>query len=251
MRTLNHKVLLPAIVDAALLTLTCAAIAQTPQEYLPLDTGNRWSYQSDLGATEVMTITGECTVLGVVTRVRLEDYVTDMAENYWTTDEGGSLFLHGARNLMDGFQVAYQPPIRMIDAPLSQGKAWATVVRLFDMDGTPWGGNAVNWPFVVDFVGNINVPAGSFSVFGVGYNSNALVIAGKSGVAYDIFGRRVVDRPNKSDVDITEWYAAGVGIVQKTPYADEQHPLQLTSFGLPTALRVMSWGSVKAEYRSP
>lgn len=241
-----------SLVSAALLVAACAALAQGPPEYLPLETGNHWSYQSDLDTTEEMTITGEFSVLGVVTRVRLEDLVTDMFENYWTTDDSGSLFLHGAHNLMYGFQVAYQPPIRMIDAPLSQGKAWVTSgVRLYSLDGTPWGSDASDFALVVDFVGNVDVPAGSYPAFGIGFNPQTLTLVDKNGAEYDVFGRRVQGRVDKSDVDITEWYAAGVGIVQKTRYSGEQHPLQLTSFGLPSALRVTSWGSLKAEYRGP
>lgn len=252
MHTFTCEARVSAFVAGALLVAACAALAQGPEVYLPLETGDHWSYQSDLGTTEEMTITGEFSVLGVVTRVRLEDLVTDLVENYWTTDDSGDLFLHGAHNLMYGFQVAYQPPIRMIDAPLSQGKAWVTsAVHLYNLDGTPWGGDASDIALVVDFAGNVEVPAGSFPAFGIGFNTQTLALADKDGAEYDVFGRRVRDRVDKSDVDITEWYAAGVGIVQKTRYPGDQHLFQLTSFGLPSALRSTSWGSLKAEYRSP
>ena len=44
-------------------------ISGRTDDYLPLDIGNQWYYESDLGETQLMTIIGEATILGAVTRV--------------------------------------------------------------------------------------------------------------------------------------------------------------------------------------
>lgn len=233
-----------------LLALAVSPGAAVGQDYLPLTTGNQWYYESDLGETQLMTIIGDETILGVPTRVRRQDMTSDLFENFWTRGPDGSLFLHGARNLLDQLEWAYCPPLEMADAPLYLGKAWVTHdVQTYYLDGTPMDGDPFNYPCRVDFAGNVEPPAGTFYAYGVGFDPDSLAVRAPDGGVFDLFGRRLTGAAPRTDIDITDWYCDNVGIVLQTIYAEEQHPLQLMWWNQPTPAASISWGRIKAAYR--
>jgi hypothetical protein len=229
-----------------LATLACGPLTAVAQDYLPLAIGNQWYYENDLGETQLMTIIGDETILGVPTRVRRQDATSDLFENFWTRGPDGSLYLHGARNLLDHVEWAFQPPLEMADAPLCLGKAWVTHdVQLYNLDGTPMGGDPLDYPLRVDFAGDVEVPAGAFYAFGVGFDPDSLKVRGPGGKVFDIYGRRLASAARRTEIDITAWYSDGVGLVLQTIYADEQHPLELMWWNPPTPTVSTSWGRIK------
>ena len=196
-----------------------------------------------------MMITGEATILGEVTRVRREDTGTDLFENYWTKEEAGHLYLHGFYNLFADFGLAYQPPIRMVDSPLELGMTWVTEgVESFNLDGTPSGFDPFDYSLMVDFEGEITVPAGVFYAYGVGFDDSFPLLRGPDGRYFDIFGHNLGERPRKGRTDITEWYTDGVGLTRRTHYGGEQHTLDLQWWNPPVPVRESSWGRVKATF---
>jgi hypothetical protein len=232
------------------LFLIASPVSGRAQDYLPLDIGNEWYYESDLGETQLMTIIGEEVILGTVTRVRRQEMETDLFENFWTSDGAGHIYLHGARNLVDDFEVAYLPPIRMVDAPLGLGKAWVTEgVRVHDLDGTPWESDPFDYPLRVHSEGFVSVPAGEFYSYGIGYDMGALLVQSPSGEFYDVFGRHIPAGEVLAEADITDWYSDGIGLVQHTIHAAGQHALQLHWWTTTVSAEGCSWGRVKGLFR--
>jgi hypothetical protein len=220
------------------------------EDYLPLDIGNEWYYESDLAETQLMTIIGEEVILGTDTRVRRQEMDDDLFENFWTGDSLGHVYLHGARNLIDGFEVAYLPPIRMVDAPLGFGKAWVTEgVRCYDLDGTPWEGDPLDYALRVYSEGFVSVPAGEFYSYGVGYDTGVLLVQSPSGESYDLFGRHAPIGEEIGEADIVAWYSDGIGLVQHTIYDSGQHALQLHWWNTPVSVESCSWGRLKQLFR--
>ena len=78
-------------------------VAARAYEYLPLDTGWVWTYGDSAGQTTVtMEVLGDYTVRGRATRVVRETRTgafPQFTETYWSTNDEGDLFIHGARNL--------------------------------------------------------------------------------------------------------------------------------------------------------
>jgi hypothetical protein len=219
-------------------------------DYLPLDIGNQWYYESDLGETQLMTIIGEEVILGAVTRVRRQDMVTDLFENFWTSDSAGNLYLHGARNLDGHFEAGYLPPLKFVDVPLALGTAWVTEgFQTYDLDGTPWGDGPFDYPLRVYFEGGVVVPAGEFYSFGVGYDVGVALLESPAGEFYDIFGRHVSPGQEPLQGDITDWYSDGIGLVQHTIYSGGQHALQLCWWSHSVSARSSSWSRIKQLYR--
>ena len=197
-----------------------------------------------------MTITGEEEILGALTRVRRQQMTTDLFENFWTADSAGNVYIHGARNLVDDFEVAYLPPILMVDAPLAYGKAWMTEgVMNYDLDGTPWGGDPYDYSLRVYFEGFVAVPAGDFYSYGVGYDAGPVLVRSAAGEFYDIFGRRLRAGEQLTEADITEWYSDGTGLAQQTTYAAGEHPLRLIWWNPTVFTEASSWGRIKHLFR--
>jgi len=243
--------LIGACVPMLLLVLVVCPVSGAAQDYFPLDIGNEWYYESDLAETQLMTIIGEEVILGTVTRVRRQEMEADLFENFWTRDSAGNLSLHGARSLMyDDFEVAYLPPIRMVDAPLELGKSWVTEgVLPHDLDGTPWDGEPFDYPLTVYSEGFVSVPAGEFYSYGVGFDTGPLLLQSPSGDAFDVFGRHIAVEEILTEVNTTDWYCDGIGLVQHTTYAAGQHALQLHWWSTPVSTESSSWGRVKRLFR--
>jgi|GEM_PF-1757632 len=260
LNTCKRKMLLclPALryslaLRCALAVLACIVLSPVSagaEGYMPLGVGNQWYYENDLAETQLMTIIGEATVLGIVTRVRRQEMPTDLFENYWTRDGSGHLYLHGARNLLDDFEVAYHPPIRMVDAPLEEGKTWVTEgIRLYDLDGTPWGEDPFDYPLRVYFEGEVSVPAGLFYAYGIAWDQGPAVLQLASFTGHDLFGCRVLAGDRPLDGDITDWYSDGVGLVKHTTWAGGQHAFDLHWWSIPVSTEPCSWGRIKSLYR--
>jgi hypothetical protein len=237
----------------AVALLACLVLGPLParaQNYMPLDIGNQWYYENDLGETQLLTIMGETTVLGAVTRVRRQDTTTDLFENYWTQGASGDLYIHGARNLLDGFEIAYQPPILMLDGPLADGKAWVTEGVLgYDLEGNPYGGDPVDVAYRVYFEGFVAVPAGTYYAYGVAADQGPVALEPALMAGHDLFGRRVSPGDAPLDIDITDWYSDGVGLVKNTIYAAGLHPWELHWWSPAVSTEPSSWGRIKALYR--
>jgi hypothetical protein len=235
---------------ALLAILIAYPISGRTHDYHPLTVGNQRYYESDLGETQLMTIIGEATILGAATRVRRQDMVADLFENFWTSDSAGNLYLHGARNLLDHVEWGFLPPVRIVDAPLELGKAWVTEgVQIYDLDGTPWGDPPIDHRLRVYFEGNVGVPAGEFYSFGVGWDVGVVLLESPTGEVYDVFGRHVSAGEELTQADITDWYSDGIGLVQHTVWAAGQHPLELQWWSSPVSTRSSSWGRIKQLFR--
>lgn len=216
-------------------------------DYQPLEIGWQWIYDNPNGGLHTMSITGERTVLGVTTRIRHQVEDSQTYENYWTEDAAGNLFLHGAFNY-DGFEAAYSPPIQMVNAPLSFGKTWVTEdIYMYDLDGTPWGGEPMDYPLRVYFEGVVTVPAGEFTTYGVGFDIGPRVLLARGGKTYDIFGRAVSAGDPPRDDNTTDWYTDGVGEVMFGYVYGDIYRLQ--SFDSPVPTRATTWGRVRGLYR--
>jgi len=244
---------LTKILLGVLVAVLAAGVAGA-DSYYPLDVGSTWHYANANGQAEDASITGSFELLGVSTVVRhVEIYNTrippQVVENFWTLTSDGDLLLHGAHNITDTLELAYWPPVVMIDAPLWLGKSWVTEeIHVYRFDGSPGPFSPFDYPLAVHFEGEVAVPAGSFQCFGVGFDLSTPVLRLDCGRAYDIYGRRLSAGAACRSGDATEWYAEGVGLVQNSYLTDPGELMKLVSWE-PTAVEATSWGRVKALFR--
>ena len=235
--------------------LALAAIAGFPPSaaeawnYHPLVIGNSWGYENDLGETQEMEIVGEFTVLGVTTRVRRQVEQDQTYSNYWTRDASGNLFLHGARNDGYDWHVAYDPPLKMVEAPLFLGKSWVVEdFEVIDIEGFRTLALEPEMGLSVYFEGNVSTPAGSFYSYGLGwYPQPPADGRGILGGAFSLLGRKL-DGDGGPRIDILDWYCENLGLSQQTDYAGGEHPLQLLFFIGETPILPSSWTEIKALY---
>jgi hypothetical protein len=220
-----------------------------PYDYHPLDIGSHWYYENQVGDWQSMTIVGEEEVLGTVTRVRRQELAAEIFENFWTRDESGNLFIHGARNLTYTFEVAYLPPVRMVDAPLYLGKNWITEnIVLYDLEGNPLG-DSLDYPLQVYFEGDIEVPAGQFYAYGVGQVIYPPILRNAQGERFDLLGRHLKEADPTEREQATEWYVDGVGLAQHTYLVPPETWWRLQWWNQPTPAAPVTWGAIKALYR--
>lgn len=208
-------------------------------EYLPLDLGVTRQYVGDEGGAETLVVTGTRTLFG--TEVKVISYqnstVNEGLENYWTTAPDGDVLLWGFYRNVEEFGRVYQPPVRMVDAPLSVGRQWATTFAIYTFPGYVVQGTAT-YPLEVYTEGPVSVPAGTYSAYGIGLG-NPPLLAG-----HTITGE-VVTGDIREDV-ATDWWSDGVGRVQY----DLDRRYQLLSADPPTPTTGISWGRVKALSRT-
>lgn len=226
-----------------------SASSEVPR-YFPVELGWTWDYAHDVMGTEVNQITGTRLVRGRVTQIQRRQQIgtqyPQVVENYWSVDEEGDVFLHGGQNFTFPIVIAYEPPIRLVDAPLSIGKSWEspfTYCNSLDLDGTCQG--PYPYPLVVVFEGNITVPAGTFYTYGVGYDDQppSISVAGNN---FDIFARYRGEASSEGALvaEASDWYCDGVGLVQFDAF-------KMTGWSPPgtTATDESSWGSIKRLFR--
>jgi hypothetical protein len=137
----------------------------------------------------------------------------------------------------------------MVAAPLFLGKAWVTSgLRCYDLDGTPWDDEPIEYALRVYTEGVLAVPAGDFYSYGVGYDiGSGLVLVGRQG-NFDVLGRRVGSSELAAD-NATEWYSDGVGVVQSCDFTDRQYASRLLWYDLPSvSTQPTTWGRLKSMF---
>jgi hypothetical protein len=225
--------------------VTCASLgtgASHAQSYLPLTVGNRWTYQGVNGLHEVQVITGTTTVLGRTFYVKsyLESSSNSGLENYWSEEADGDVLLGGFLiNGVDTGGVIYDPPLRMLDAPLALGKTWTTRSAVYFLPAMNPGGT-FDFTFTVFEDTTLSVPAGRFRALGIGQSPMLAMLNVAPHASLSLDGTLQTASGSPSD-----WYAAGVGVVQY----DTDDRYQLVESALPTPVAVTSWGKLKRLYR--
>ncbi|MBU1700894.1 MAG: hypothetical protein KJ927_03305 [Candidatus Eisenbacteria bacterium] len=215
------------------------------QNYHPLETGTEWYYENIEYGPMSISMTGDKLVLGVWTKVRHQEEALQTYENFWTCDDDGNLFLHGAHNLDDGWQAVYVPPVKMINAPLYLNSTWITEdIMVYDFDGNPiWG--PFNYGLKVYWEGEVNVPAGDFYAYGVGINPSIKSAHFKSIDSHDMFGRRGEETEDPPPGYPEDWYAADIGMVRHIDAAPWYWNLVWWKGPQPTSSKEDSWGRLK------
>jgi hypothetical protein len=217
-------------------------------EYYPLAIGTMWYYENDLGETNLMSIVREETLLGAMTHVRLKQG-SQVIETYWSVDTDGHVYLHGGRNFTYPFELAYLPPLRMVDAPLYLGKEWVTEdVGLYDFQGN-FQGDEFDYPLEVYFEGELVLPAGTFHSYGIGFDLNPVFVDGPSGEIYDVQLNRIDPSDARSREDVTDWYTDGVGPVQYTITTPPETWFKLHWWNPSTRARESTWGQIKTLFK--
>jgi len=209
------------------------------QEYLPLETGNFWSYITD-GGGEEMRVVGDQVPIFQGTPYGIEYTISDGNQglvNYWTSGPDGDVLLWGF--FRDGWGRLYQPPINMVDAPLAVGKSWTTTVDIYSLPDTVFM-ETMDMTNIVQEDPELTVPAGVFPTYGIG-TLNPVSTTLSTG-RYTLSGELMMDK----DVGYLSWYSLDVGIVQ-----DDFGPIYKleTYTDHPVGVVVSTWGAVKALYR--
>lgn len=226
------------LIIACILVVTIAGPAEG-QEYLPLETGNFWSYITEGGAKEMRVVGGQVPIFQG-TPYEIEHPISDSNQglvNYWTSGPDGDVLLWGF--FRDGWGRLYQPPISMVEAPLTVGKSWTTTVDIFSLPDTIFM-ETVDFTNIVQEAPELTVPAGVFPTFGIGFVEP--VATTLSTGRYTLLGELMMDK----DVGRLTWYSLDVGIVQE----DHGPIYKLETYtDHPVATEVSTWGAVKALYR--
>jgi hypothetical protein len=191
-------------------------------DYLPLVIGNEWVYAIESGGTEVQKVDRELLVRGrpafaITHRI---DGGAPSLEDYWST-EGGDVLYHGFYRHGD-FGLLYDPPLLVVDAPLSIGATWSTESDLFLLpDSTYFSTETIDFTVLAEEM--ITVPAGNF-------------------LTYDI--EQTIPPQEARRVDrtfIRRWVAADVGMVR----FDDLGLHELESYQVVLAVTPTSWGAIK------
>lgn len=226
---------LPMILALMLATTTCRA-----QHYLPLSTGNYWTYRLDNGQLETRVVGAPVDFHGHTT-FPIEHVVSPANEglvNYWSLAPGGGVLLHGFTRPALG--AWYEPPLLWVEGELAVGQIWTQQSDFYILPSGAWYGR---WEFGAEVLAeeSLTVPAGDFLCFGLRSFASG---PGKAmfGGAYDLCGQVAV---GKSDL-VDHWVSRDVGVVQEV--LDGTYRLY-GYFGPPVAVSSLSWGAVKALFR--
>jgi hypothetical protein len=220
------------------------AAAESRTTYLPLAQDCTWSYTAQNGSAETQTVVGQRVLFG--SAVTVIDYSQSTAneglENYWTTESDGDVLLWGFfRDGPSPWGQLYQPPIRVLDAPLFVGETWSGETFQYDLPDTIPAGS-LTWDFRVYGEGQLTVPAGTFDTFGVGPDS--LGTGGPARAGFSLSGERIGDAAGERSA--TSWWAPWVGQVQ---YRSDT-TYQLASYSVTPVARA-TWTTIKALYDRP
>ena len=209
------------------------------QDYLPLETGNFWSYVTGGGGEEMRVVGGQVPIFQG-TPYGIEYPISDENQglvNYWTSEPDGDVLLWGF--FRDGWGRLYQPPITMVDAPLAVGESWTTTVDIYSLPDTIFM-ETMDMTYIVQEDPELTVPAGVFPTYGIG--TLIPVSTTLSTGRYTLWGEVMMDK----DVGRLTWYSLDVGIVQQ----DFGPIYKLETYtDHPVGVVVSTWGAVKALYR--
>jgi hypothetical protein len=225
-----------------LLVMTLALVATTcpAQHYLPLSTGNFWTYRLDNGSLETRVVGAPVGFHGR-TAYPIE-YVVSPSNlglvNYWSLAPGGGVLLHGFTRAVMG--AWYEPPLLWVEGELADGQTWTQQSDFYILPSGAWYGR---WDFGAEVLAEetLTVPAGDFVCFGLRNFANGPPKA-MFGGAYDLSGQVAA---GKSDL-VEYWVSRDVGIVEEQ--LDDTYRLE-GWFGPPVAVSSLSWGAVKALFR--
>jgi hypothetical protein len=230
-----------AILTASLV-LSSEAYAGTPI-YLPLQVSNKWTYVGQSGDIEVLTTTGTIALRGnEVFVIRYGPSIQNEGlENYWTVGPDGDVLLWGAYRPVENWGVLYEPPLPMADAPLALGKTWGQSTHVYFLPDTTDGGT-IEFGFQVYEAGPLMVPAGTFEAYGVGQTVPTPLPIGLG--SYALTGELLNGSLGGSLA--ADWWCDGVGNVQW----GTSELFRLSSYSLTTSARPVTWGELKARYRT-
>lgn len=237
------------LLRAALIAVVAAQLHGSPAragEWHPLDALSHWRYAIDGGGTVDVTVTGTITLLG--RSVAVEHFsggIDDGLDQYWLDAPDGSPLLAGFNRPADGFGLAYDPPLMLLEVPPSLGASWTTDATAYSLpDLTLYATLHIQWSVMEDVV--LPLPIGNIPSFGVGQvleQGASATFSSSSGFTVD--GRRRPDGPAIATSNATDWYARNLGIVQ---YLASTY-FRLQSFDRPDAALSSSWGRLKQLYR--
>ena len=178
-------------------------------DYLPLEPGILWMYQSVGGNQESMIVSGTRTLFGETVTVMdvFNSTSNEPLKNYWRRAEDGDVLLCGFfRDEEGGWGLAYDPPIRWVDAPVVLGATWACTTQVYELPGMVPADMMV-LEYTVWWEGTLTTPLGDFPTVGIGFADPWTAETAFRGCTPDgrIFsGRSEPDR----------WLCDGVGLVQ-------------------------------------
>jgi hypothetical protein len=232
---------LPGLILAAAVALLALPLPLAADEYLPLNVGNFWEYESTAGDPETQLVTGTTELWGteVYTIEFVESSVDEGLVNFWTSGEDGDADLWGFFRSDVGWGILYNPPLRMVDAPLWLDKWWSNEFDTYSLPDTTYLSTDLLWVGVTE-EGPLTVPAGTFPTFGISPDEGEG--PGIPNESYTVLGQRVA--PDAARYAF-QWYSDGVGIVQY----GSSGLFQLTSYFVSTPVERESWGRIKGLFR--
>lgn len=238
---------------AALLALSLAAILfaagdAAAASYLPMAVGVEWQYVDPFEDPNIQAIVDIAHVRG--RRAYVKEYTGGLDDgllNFWIEGTDGSIQLAGYYKPWYPFGLLYEPPIVIFPAQPFVGREWTThAVAIAIPDNAFYAEFDLFWK--VQEQVTVEVPAGSFTCFGVGQVAPPFLRATPQGTMLGIDGRVIAPASGAQDngpTSATEWYAAGVGLVQY----DTGDRIILQSTNVSTPAVTSSWGRIKALYR--
>lgn len=230
-------VLLTRLSAVLLILAATSSLAQTPQ-YLPLEPGLEWDYVTTEGGTSHQYIEGPIEVFGVpCTSVFFDDVAhhTQTYRSFWTVDDEGNMFLHGAQNFRYPFLALYDPPVPWLVAPLEPGQTWTWMTWIFhqwDHSGTS---NQFRGTLSVKGIDDVTTPEGTFPCHMVGF----LVDPETSTGEYDLLGRYIGAAKDGPHFEQLDWWADGMGYVRRAGNLWEGEYFELESWNGGTISPVM------------
>jgi hypothetical protein len=222
---------------AACLLAPQSGIAYT--NYLPLDPGFLWMYQGVGGNEESMSVTGTRTLFGETVSVMdvFNSTSNEPLKNYWRRAEDGDVLLCGFfRDEDGGWGLAYDPPIRWVDAPVVLGATWACTTQVYELPGMI-PADVMVVEYTVWWEGTLPTPAGEFPSIGIGFANPWMAGSRFRGCAPD---GRVLSGRSEPDRWLSDW----VGLVQYV--SDDLY--QLYYWGI-VPVEPLTWSRVKMLYR--
>jgi len=196
----------------AFLSVSAAACAQS---FLPLDVGNRWAYTSDLVGPDIREVVYGPDPLfedSYIIEYDVSDHSPGHRQFYGTNGEG-DVFLYGFRRLEPRQSRYYDPPLKVVDAPLYAGKTWTVTT---DARATRDGGVLATYTVQYTVTDPVTVMVGGVEreAWGIleGVLPNPTADAG-IGTTWTTDGRPF-DLAKADDVIVPHWWVWGVGEVQ-------------------------------------